>query len=168
LSVLKVITRREGGGRLWKSRSDFQGAVGAFSASMAAVQGDRALLVSRAPRAIGRARHRGGGDQARQSSWQRPRRLPLGCRAHPGPAASLPPPRAALRTPRGRPRSLPHGRLRPHHLALPKEGVLKRTLRICSRGNWWADSRRTCSPSDVQPHLVFLFQIYPVAHRLSH
>ena len=32
LSVLKVITRREGGGRLWKSRSDFQGAVGAFSA----------------------------------------------------------------------------------------------------------------------------------------
>jgi hypothetical protein len=30
LSVLKVITRREGGGRLWKSRSDFQGAVGAF------------------------------------------------------------------------------------------------------------------------------------------
>ena len=28
LSVLKVITRREGGGRLWKSRSDFQGAVG--------------------------------------------------------------------------------------------------------------------------------------------
>jgi hypothetical protein len=31
LSVLKVITRREGGGRLWKSRSDFQGAVGAFS-----------------------------------------------------------------------------------------------------------------------------------------
>src|ERR1700681_2932100 len=35
LSVLKVITRREGGGRLWKSRSDFQGAVGAFAASMA-------------------------------------------------------------------------------------------------------------------------------------
>ena len=35
LSVLKVITRREGGGRMSKSRSDFQGAVDAFSASMA-------------------------------------------------------------------------------------------------------------------------------------
>jgi hypothetical protein len=43
--------------------------------------------------------------------------------------ASLPPPRVALRTPRGRPQSLPHARLHPHHLALPKEGVLKRTLR---------------------------------------
>jgi len=54
------LTRREGGGRLWKSRSDLR---------------------------------------------QRPER------------------------PRGRPRSLSHARLRPHHLALPKEGVLKRTLR---------------------------------------
>src|SRR5215472_2098401 len=79
LSVLKVIARREGGRRLWKSRSDFQGAVGAFSASMAPT----------ASRAL----------QARQSSWQRPRRLPLGCRTHPGLAASLPPPRVALRTP---------------------------------------------------------------------
>ena len=93
-----------------------------------AVQGDRGYW-SRARHArLARARHRGGGGQARQSSWQRPRRLPLGCRTHPGLAASLPPPRAALRTPRGRQRSLPHARLRPHHLALPKEGVLKRTL----------------------------------------
>src|SRR5262249_23686779 len=68
--------------------------------------------------------------QARQSSWQRPRRPPLGCRTHPGLDASLPPPCAALRTPRGRPRSLSHARLRPHHLALPKEGILKRTLRV--------------------------------------
>src|SRR5215472_4764505 len=68
--------------------------------------------------------------QARQASWQRSRRLPLDCRTHLGLAASLPPPRAALRTPRGRPRSLPHARLRPHHLALPKEGVLKRTLKV--------------------------------------
>jgi transposase len=45
LSVLKVITRREGGGRSWKSRSDFQGAVGAFSASMAPV-------ASRAPKPV--------------------------------------------------------------------------------------------------------------------
>ena len=36
--------------------------------------------------------------------------------------------REVKRTPRGRPRSLSHARLRPHHLALPKEGVLKRTL----------------------------------------
>jgi len=91
-------------------KSSQERAVGAFSASMAPA----------ASRAL----------QARQSSWQRPRRLPLGCRTHPGLAASLPPPRAALRTPRGRPRSLSHARLRPHHLALPKEGVLKRTLRI--------------------------------------
>jgi hypothetical protein len=115
LSVLKVIARREGGRRLWKSRSDFQGAVGAFSASMAPA----------ASRAL----------QARQSSWQRPRRLPLGCRTHPGLAASLPPPRAALRTPRGRPRNLSHARLRPHHLALPKEGDLKRTLRSFSQSS---------------------------------
>src|SRR5215469_14587288 len=54
-------------------------AVGAFSASM----------VPAASRAL----------QARQSSWHRPRRLPLGCRTHPGLAASLPPPRVALRTP---------------------------------------------------------------------
>jgi hypothetical protein len=44
LSVLKVITRREGGGRLWKSRTDFQGAVGAFSASMAPAPQQRRQL----------------------------------------------------------------------------------------------------------------------------
>ena len=94
LSVLKVISRREGGGRVLVVH-------GAGS-----VQGPPSQAVLMAA----------------------PRHLPLGCRTHPGVAASPPPPRASLRTPRGRPRSLSHARLRPHHLALPTEGGLKRTL----------------------------------------
>ncbi len=96
------------------TRADSEGHDRRQRARHSATRAARRRSVSPAP-----CKDRGGGGPARQSSWQRPRRLRPGCRTHPGLAASLPPPRAALRTPRGRPRSLPQARLRPHHLALP-------------------------------------------------
>jgi hypothetical protein len=50
----------------------------------------------------------------------------------------------SARTPRGRPSSLSHARLRAHHLALPNEGVLKRTL------NYVTALRRELSERNVQ------------------